>query len=210
MLWLRAQRAGGQIFCEPCWTAWQSAHPPFVVPPAGAPHPVLAAVLGLIPGVGAMYNGQFIKGLVHVVIFAVLVSAAHVSDVFGLFIAGWIFYQVFEAYYTAKARRDGDPLPDPLGLNEVGNWFASGGRPHGRSLEQGSRSRPGRRVSAAGSGAIKLNITPVPGALSTSYQGPYAPPAEAITGARAFRRSRRFHLFRPSIGGAGSRLAPSF
>ena len=41
--------------------------------PSG-PNPTAAAVLGLIPGVGAMYNGQFFKGLIHVVIFAVLVS----------------------------------------------------------------------------------------------------------------------------------------
>src|SRR5208283_596639 len=120
--------AGGQVLCEPCWTAWQTYQQPFVAPPAGAPNPSVAAVLGLIPGVGAMYNGQFVKGLVHVVIFAVLVSAAHVYGVFGLFIAGWIFYQVFEAYHTAKARRDGEPLPDPLGLNEVSNWFTPGGR----------------------------------------------------------------------------------
>ena len=68
-----------------------------------------------------MYNGQFVKGLIHVAIFAVLVSAAHLYGVFGFFIAVWIFYQAFEAYHTAKARRDGQPLPDPLGLNEVGN-----------------------------------------------------------------------------------------
>jgi len=76
-----------------------------------------------------MYNGQFIKGLIHVVIFAVLVSAAHVYDVFGIFIAAWIVYQSFEAYHTAKARRDGMPLPDPLGLNDAGSWFTPGGRP---------------------------------------------------------------------------------
>ena len=67
--------AGGQILCEPCWTAWQTYQQPFVAAyrPA-APNPAAAAVLGLIPGVGAMYNGQFFKGLIHVVIFAVLVS----------------------------------------------------------------------------------------------------------------------------------------
>ena len=139
---------GGQIFCEPCWTAWQSVQPPFVAPPAGAPHPVLAALLGLIPGVGAMYNGQFIKGLVHVVIFAVLVSAAHVYGVFGLFIAGWIFYQVFEAYHTAKARRDGEPLPDPLGLNEVSNWFSPGGRAQ-QGPQPGTRAGTGRKRKRA-------------------------------------------------------------
>ena len=71
--------AGGQILCEPCWTAWHSYQQPFVAPPAGSPNPAAAAVLGLIPGVGAMYNGQFFKGLIHVVIFAVLVSMPRTS-----------------------------------------------------------------------------------------------------------------------------------
>jgi TM2 domain-containing membrane protein YozV len=168
---------GGQIFCEPCWMAWQGVPPPFVAPFAGAPHPVLAAFLGLIPGVGAMYNGQFIKGLVHVVIFAVLVSAAHVYGVFGIFIAGWVFYQVFEAYHTAKARRDGEPLPDPLGLNEVSNWFSQGGR-----AQQGPQPGPqagtqqgtqtGAGPGAAGPGQAGGYQTP----YQTPYQGPYAPP----------------------------------
>src|SRR5208282_4607388 len=135
------------------------------------PHPVLAAFLGLIPGVGAMYNGQFIKGLIHIVIFAVLVSAAHVYGIFGLFIAGWVFYQVFEAYHTAKARRDGEPLPDPLGLNEVGYWFSSGGR-----AQQGPqpRTHPGVVSGAAGpaDGHQAENQTP----YQAPYHGPYAPP----------------------------------
>ena len=40
----------------------------------GTPHPMLAALLGFIPGVGAMYNGQYAKAIAHVVIFAVLAS----------------------------------------------------------------------------------------------------------------------------------------
>jgi TM2 domain-containing membrane protein YozV len=112
----------GMILCDSCIDAWQATHP-FVAPPPGTPSPGLAAFIGLIPGVGAMYNGQFVKGLIHVVIFAVLISAAHLYDIFGLFIAAWIVYQSFEAYHTARARRDGSPLPDPLGLNEVGNWI---------------------------------------------------------------------------------------
>lgn len=120
---------GGQILCEPCLMTWQNMQQPFVAPPTGAPNPVAAAVLGIIPGVGAMYNGQFIKGLLHVVIFAVLVSLADHYGVFGIFIAAWVVYQSFEAYHTAVARRDGLPLPDPLGLNEVGNWFNMSPRP---------------------------------------------------------------------------------
>ena len=44
------------------------------VAPASTPNPGVAFVLGLIPGVGAMYNGQLFKGLIHVVVFAILVS----------------------------------------------------------------------------------------------------------------------------------------
>ena len=143
--------AGGQIFCEPCWMAWNGGQQAFVAPPVGGPNPVLAALLGLIPGVGAMYNGQFVKGLIHVVVFAVL-DAARPRDVyviFGLFIPAWIFYQVFEAYHTAKARRDGEPLPDPLGLNELTNLFGTGGR-----TQQGMppTAQPGSGAWSAGTG----------------------------------------------------------
>ena len=119
---------GGQILCEPCSQTYQSFQQPFVAPPVGTPNPIAAAVLGIIPGVGAMYNGQFFKGLIHVVIFAVLISITDHYGIFGIFIGAWVLYQSFEAYHTAVARRDGMPLPDPLGLNEVGHWLNLGGR----------------------------------------------------------------------------------
>ncbi len=134
-----------------------NAQRPYVPPPVGEPSPGLAALLGFIPGVGAMYNGQFVKGMVHVVIFAVLVSAAHVFGVFGLFIAAWIFYQVFEAYQTAKARRDGDPLPDPLGLNELSNSILGSMRP------------PQGPPPGAGTGAAGVNPAVDQPASQSSY-----------------------------------------
>jgi hypothetical protein len=36
----------------------------------GEPSPGLAALLGFIPGVGAMYNEQYAKGIVHLMVFA--------------------------------------------------------------------------------------------------------------------------------------------
>ena len=94
--------------------------------PRPVPNPGLAALLGLIPGVGAMYNEQYPKGIAHLVIFAGLVLFAHVSDVFILFIFGWIAYMSIEAHHTARARLDGTPLPNPFGLNDIGERMGFG------------------------------------------------------------------------------------
>jgi len=138
---------GTAVFCEPCLAArlaaadktnsaagapYGNVNVPYgtaasAMPPVpGAPNPALAGLLGLIPGVGAMYNGQYAKGVVHLIVFAVLVSFADNNGLFGLFIAGWVFYQVFEAYHTARARRDGTPLPNPFGLNDIGDKLGFG------------------------------------------------------------------------------------
>lgn len=136
---LRAVGAG--VFCEPCLAArvgpaastpgYTNVPPYATVPPQAAPtndpSPMLAAILGFIPGVGAMYNGQFAKGIAHLAIFAVLVSLSdNVNGIFGLFVAGWIFYMAFEAYHTAIARRDGLPLPNAFGFNDIGERLGFG------------------------------------------------------------------------------------
>jgi hypothetical protein len=101
--------------------------PPAGTPPPGAPSPVLAGILGVIPGVGAMYNGQFAKGVAHLVIFVLLdVLADDVSGIFWIFVWGWVFYQIFEAYHTANARLEGRPLPNPFGLNDIGERLGFG------------------------------------------------------------------------------------
>ena len=139
-----ARVVGQAVYCEPCLHAKLTGAPtaaPGYTPvnatgagtttgafPAGygasplngSPNPGLAFLLGLIPGVGAMYNEQYAKGLVHLVIFAILVMFSHVSGIFGLFIAGWVFYMAIEAHHTARAKRDGTPLPNPFGLNDIG------------------------------------------------------------------------------------------
>ena len=97
-----------------------------VNPPPGSPNPGIAFLLGFVPGVGAMYNGQYAKGVVHLIVFAVLVSLTDQNGIFGLFVAAWLFYQAFDAYHTARARRDGTPLPNPFGLNDIGERFGFG------------------------------------------------------------------------------------
>lgn len=113
--------AGGTSYTAPGSTGGVNYTVTGVQPPPGpGPNPSVATLLGFIPGVGAMYNGQFVKALVHVLVFVILIGISDNHPIFGLFIAAWVFYQVFDAHQTAKARRDGLPLPDPFGLNELG------------------------------------------------------------------------------------------
>lgn len=121
----------GAVYCEPCIAARLQGSaagttmpgavpppPPMSVP--GAPSPTMAGLLGFVPGVGAMYNGQFVKAFAHVLIFVMLIIAANnISGVFGVLIAFFVVYMAFEAYKTAEAKRHGFPAPDPLGLDKM-------------------------------------------------------------------------------------------
>ncbi len=83
-----------------------------VPPPPTNTSPVLAFILGWIPGVGAIYNGQYLKGLVHALIFGLLISLADSSPgsaepLIGILIAAFVFYMPFEALHTATARNRG-------------------------------------------------------------------------------------------------------
>jgi Domain of unknown function (DUF5668) len=49
------------------------------------------------------------------------VGIANQHGIFGIFIAAWVLYQVFDAHHTARARKFGLPVPDPFGLNDLGN-----------------------------------------------------------------------------------------
>jgi hypothetical protein len=154
----------GVIYCEQCLAAKlgygpagaPTTSPGAIPPPPSEPNMGLATLLGFIPGVGAMYNGQFVKAIVHVLVFVVLIGIAGDHPIFLIFIFAWVFYQVFDANQTAKARRDGLPLPDPFGLNELGN-------------RMGIPSSPGSYVGPP----------PIPGPGPAAYQPPYQTPYQA-------------------------------
>jgi len=80
--------------------------------------PGVAFVLGLIPGVGAIYNGQYAKGLIHVFTLGMLFTIVSSNDVggfeplFGVLIPGFWAYMAFEAYHTAKLRQLGQPVDE--------------------------------------------------------------------------------------------------
>lgn len=129
--------AAGVIYCQQHLpvTPPPSAPPPAAPPPPAGSSPGLAFLLGLIPGVGAVYNGQYAKGLVHVVIFGLLISLASSGAVsgfeplFGLLIAIFYFYMPFEAYHTAQRRRLGqavDEFSSILPLRAEAGGFPAG------------------------------------------------------------------------------------
>ncbi|HUA57807.1 MAG TPA: B-box zinc finger protein [Verrucomicrobiae bacterium] len=97
-----------------------NAPPPPYYPPSGTTEvsPPLAFFLGVIPGVGAIYNGQYAKGLVHAFIWGILMSIANsraangVEAVFVGAIIAWWFYMALEAYHTARKRRLGETVDE--------------------------------------------------------------------------------------------------
>lgn len=114
---------------EPPPVYTRPAASPYATPPQLPPrdmgsHPVLALILGFIPGVGAIYNGQYAKGLIHAVVFGLLVSLTDTVHgpfevLFGLLIGAWVFYMAFEAFHTARNRRYGTPVEEFSSLFDV-------------------------------------------------------------------------------------------
>ncbi len=99
--------------------------------PSGYGHadvsPGLALGLGFIPGVGAIYNGQYAKGLIHAVIFGIIISILNATSdggiqvIFSFVLVSWIFYMAFEAYHTARKKRAGETVDEYSGLLSLQN-----------------------------------------------------------------------------------------
>jgi len=135
------REASGTVYCAehapaaapPPFTA--APPPPYTAPPptAAPPYaplvapssyvrsdirPGLAFALGWIPGVGAIYNGQYAKGLIHAVVWGVLMSIASsesihdMQPIFVMTVMAWWAYMVFEAYRTAQKLQRGEPVDE--------------------------------------------------------------------------------------------------
>jgi len=139
----------GVIYCEDCLGAKMEGAPTGttsgftsgtytppassqMIPPAPAtassgPNPTVAGILGgVFPfGVGAVYTGQYAKGLAHLGIMALLIAGASASDgphgetlgiICGFGIAFFVVYQIVDAVRSARAIQASQPIPDPFGL----------------------------------------------------------------------------------------------
>jgi hypothetical protein len=94
--------------------------------------PLVATLLSIVPGLGAAYNGQTSKAIVHFAIFASFFQMAVVTDgmaffVLGLF--GTLLFAAVDACRTAQLMRAGlapDAEEDVIARRLYGNPFAWG------------------------------------------------------------------------------------
>jgi len=156
----------GVIYCEACLAARMEGAAPAagfvppaqtVYPPAGSasspsgprpplntgPNPAVAGILaGFFPiGVGAVYTGQYAKGLSHLVIMVLLILGVSsnlpwfVITVLGILIGFFYIYQIIDAVRSAKAIQMGEPAPDPFGLAAT---FGAGEKFEGTKVPAGA------------------------------------------------------------------------
>jgi len=97
-----------------------STLPAAPIPGRSTSSPGIAFVLGLFPGLGAVYNGEYNKALIHIVVFAAMIVGLS-SDIgdgadvaLSLLLSGFVLYMAFDAMRVAKARNLGEASVDPL------------------------------------------------------------------------------------------------
>jgi hypothetical protein len=179
---------GNGVFCEPCLEIRLGAVPPPPPPvgaipsPTGTPwgqSPSTAGWLSVIPGVGTMYNGQYAKAIAIIVIFAVLQwMTDHITGAFGILLMAWWIYQIFDAVHTARAQRDGLPLPNPFGLNEVAERMGYG-RTWGTHVPPAAQL--GTTASAGWSAAPQPDASVPPPPAATAWAPvPSVPPVPPV------------------------------
>ena len=138
----------GVIYCESCLAARiEGTVPPQtvapgVVPRSGGPNPALAGILaGFFPyGVGAVYTGQYAKGLAHLLVFVgilwgLISGGGHMAPFLGISMGFFYVYQIIDAVRSAAAIQSGQTPPDPFGLART---FSTGERADKSNVPMGA------------------------------------------------------------------------
>ncbi|MGO9087302.1 MAG: LiaI-LiaF-like domain-containing protein [Candidatus Sulfotelmatobacter sp.] len=154
----------GVIYCESCLASRMEGAAPAagfvpptqtVYPPIGSasaaprqplntgPNPAVAGILaGFFPiGVGAVYTGQYAKGLAHLVVTVLLILGVssnlpwYVVTILGISLGFFYVYQIIDSVRSARAIQMGEPAPDPFGLAQT---FGAGERFEGTKIPVGA------------------------------------------------------------------------
>ena len=176
------------------------------------PSPVLAFLAGIIPGVGAVYNGQYAKGVVHALVWGGLLSTAIAAEqtgppgsvaVFIVLLVMTTLYMPIEAHaYGAghSARRSGRRVLGTIRCTERSGRLA--GRGSAADLDGGgvSASIPGLLESGRCSAFLARHA-------HCSGDLPALPPRQGTGGRRAPSSFfRRRHALAASAGFVSGRL----
>src|SRR5438876_9312677 len=103
----------GVIYCEDCIANSLRQATPAAVPPPPAygtytppqrgagPNPAIAGLLSILPGLGAVYCGEVMRGVMQIAVYAALIYAlinfgGGLEPVFGLAIALWYIFQLID------------------------------------------------------------------------------------------------------------------
>ncbi len=95
----------GKFYCQDCLVRgaeWAAAVKDLRVP---VDSPKRAAVCALIPGMGAVYNNEYLKAITFFAVFACLVMMGdRIHGIFGFGAFAFLIFTMFDAYRTAEAR----------------------------------------------------------------------------------------------------------
>jgi cell wall-active antibiotic response 4TMS protein YvqF len=98
-----ARDVRGALYCEDCLASALAGNAVGTPPPRA--NTAAAAALGLIPGLGAVYNGDYTRALIHVAIWAGLMAVG-LTEAFGnLTPLAWIAFGMFPIYTSLDSYR---------------------------------------------------------------------------------------------------------
>ena len=117
------QPAPGDPYSHPAYPQQGFAPPASTLPPVqrSGNTGAIAFMLGLFPGLGAVYNGEYNKALIHIVVFAAMIFGLASDDIgaggatfLGILLGGFVFYMAFDSMRVAQAKSAGQTSNDPL------------------------------------------------------------------------------------------------
>lgn len=92
-----------RIYCQDCLVAGAELAALATSPQLATHTPARAALFGVFPGIGAVYNREYTKALLHFSVFAGLVLLADAaSPIFGLGAFVFYIYTIVDAYRSAQ------------------------------------------------------------------------------------------------------------
>jgi hypothetical protein len=123
-----AHQIKGKYYCQDCLVRgaeWSATMKDLRIP---SDAPKRAALCALIPGMGAVYNSDYLKGITYFAVFAALVMMGdRIHDVFGFGAFAFLVFTLFDAYRSAEARareqlESGARLQGPVRDRAVMSW----------------------------------------------------------------------------------------